>query len=245
MDGFPLLASPALAAAVFAIVVAAAIVQSGLGMGFGLTAAPLLALIEPELVPAATLWIGLLTSSWGAAREISHVQWNEVVTGAFGRLAGVLAGSLLLASIPDKKIFMLTFGTMVGLAVLLSASGWRIAFNRFSLIAMATVSGLMGTITSVGAPPLALIYQNRPSAEARPTLAAFFAVGCALSLAGLHLAGWAGWHDLALALFMVPPMMIGMVTGKRFQSRFDRRYRPAMLAVAAVAAVILIARGLA
>ena len=59
-----LLSSPALLAAIFAIVVAASIVQAGLGMGFGLASAPLLALIDPRLVPGPVLIIAVVTSIW-------------------------------------------------------------------------------------------------------------------------------------------------------------------------------------
>ena len=150
----------------------------------------------------------------------------------------------VLVWISDRKAFSLVFGLMVGLAVILSVAGWRLRFGRASLLSMAAVSGLMGTITSVGAPPLAIVYQDRPAAQARPTLAAFFAIGCVLSLAALYLSGWAGLRDLALALIMVPGMLAGWVIARLLAGRFDRRYRPALLAVAGIAAVILVIRGL-
>lgn len=239
-----LMDKPLLLAAILAIVFAASIVQAGLGMGFGLTAAPLLALIDPQLVPAPTLILGMLSSGWGAMTEHRAIVWNEVWLGLAGRVAGVVMAAFVLASLTDTRTFMLVFGVLVLAAVLLSVSGRRIAFNRGTLLAMTTVSGLMGTITSVGAPPLALIYQGRPPSVARPTLAAFFALGCAISLVGLYHAGWAGWYQLMLALVMTPVMLAGLETGRRVRDRFDRRYRPALLVIAAAAAVLLIARGL-
>ncbi|PHP68694.1 sulfite transporter TauE/SafE [Zhengella mangrovi] len=238
-------AAPWVAVAVVFIAMVAAVVQFGLGMGFGLTAAPLLALIDPQLVPVSTLYLGLATSAWTAFDERGAVVWPEVWTAAVGRLIGVVVATAVLVWISDRKAFSLVFGLMVGLAVLLSVAGWRLKFSRPSLVAMATVSGLMGTITSVGAPPLAIVYQDRPAGQARPTLAAFFAVGCALSLVGLHLSGWAGPRDLALALIMVPGMLAGWLVARLLAGRFDKRYRPALLTVAAVAAVILVLRGLA
>jgi uncharacterized membrane protein YfcA len=134
---------------------------------------------------------------------------------------------------------------MVGLAVAMSVFGRRIAFTRPNLVGMSALSGLMATITSVGAPPLALIYQDRPAGEARPTLAAFFALGCLFALAGLTATGHAGLRDVALAALMLPPMLAGLWVARRLRGRFDRRYRPALLAVAGVAAVLLIVRGVA
>ncbi len=237
-------ATPWLLPAILAIVWFAAIVQVGLGMGFGLTAAPLLAVLDPQLVPASTLFLGLATATWGAVSERDRIAWDEVLRASGGRLAGVAAASALLAAVVDEGSFSLVFGLMVGLAVLLSVAGWRLPFTRAGLVGMAAVSGLMGTITSVGAPPLAIVYQDRPAREARPTLAAFFAVGCALSLAGLYATGWAGLSDFVLALAMAPGMIAGILTARRLAGRFDRRYRSLMLGISGAAAVVLVARGL-
>lgn len=243
-DAAHLLSAPWLVAAVLAVVFLAAIVQINLGMGFGLTAAPLLALLDPALVPVPTLALGLMTAGWGAWRERGTVQWREVAIGVPGRIAGVAAGAALLAVLPGPRGFMVAFGAMIGLAVLLSAAGWRLWFNTRTLLAMSTLSGLMGTLTSVGAPPMALIYQHRPPRQARPTMAAFFAVGCVLSLTGLALTGWARPDDLALVAIMAPAMLAGIAVARRLGPRFDRRFRPALLSVSAVAGAILIFRGL-
>ena len=237
-------AAPWVAVAVVFIAMVAAVVQFGLGMGFGLTAAPLLALIDPQLVPVSTLYLGLATSAWTAFDERGAVVWPEVWTAAVGRLIGVVLATAVLVWISDRKAFSLVFGLMVGLAVLLSVAGWRMKFSRPSLVAMATVSGLMGTITSVGAPPLALIYQDRKPGQARPTLSAFFAFGCAASLIGLTLSGWAHVGDLYLALAMMPPMLAGTWAARWLRGRLDSRFRPALMAIAGMAAIILIIRGL-
>ncbi|RST85695.1 sulfite exporter TauE/SafE family protein [Aquibium carbonis] len=227
------------------IIVLAAIVQLGLGMGFGLTAAPLLALIDPALVPGPTLILGMLSSTWGAIGERQAIAWNEVGIGSIGRAAGVVIATGVLTVLAGGRGFSIAFGLMVGLAVAMSIYGRRIPFTRRNLIGMSTLSGLMATITSVGAPPLALMYQDRPSAEARPTLAAFFALGCLFSLAGLAASGHAGSRDLVLAGLMLPPMLAGIVVARGLRGRFDRRYRPALLTVAGVAAALLVLRGLA
>ncbi len=244
MAGMEVLSSPMLAIAIFAIVVAASIVQAGLGMGFGLASAPLLALLDPELVPGPVLIIAVVTSIWAAFRERGAINWGELRIGIGGRIAGVVAGSLLLTSLADTGQFTLIFGLLIACAVILSVSGWKLAFNGVTLFIMSSFSGLMGTITSVGAPPMALIYQSRSSKEARPTLAAFFSIGSALSLLGLIFSGWAGWDDFFLAALMVPPMLFGTLIARHIHSGFDKRFRPILLGMAAIAATILILRGL-
>ena len=233
-----------IAALVIAIVIFAAMVQAGLGMGFGLTAAPLLALIDPALVPGPTLYLGMFSSLLGVYREPKGVVWREIGIGAFGRMFGVLLGGVLLYNLTDMKTFSLVFGVMVGLAVTLSAFGWQLPFTNANLVAMSTVSGVMGIITSVGAPPMALLYSQRPAKEARPTLAAFFAVGCGVSIIGLHLAGWGGWRDFWLALLMLPGVIVGTIVARLFLGRFDQRFKPILLCVSGMAAFLLIVRGL-
>ncbi len=236
--------SPWLIAIVFVIVFLAAIVQAGLGLGFGLLAAPLLALVNPELVPAPTLILGFLTAGWGVLRERQGITWSEVGIGSIGRAVGVSVAAIILANITDRETFILMFGVMIAIAVGLSVSGWRIPFSGGSLVSMGAVSGLMGTITSVGSPPMALVYQNHPAKSARPTMAAFFMIGCAFSLIGLAIAGWAGWQDLLLAALMLPPMFAGLAVIHLLGSRFDGHFRMFLLGISGLAAMVLIVRGL-
>lgn len=242
--GLSAIGSPWLIAVVFAIVFFAAVVQAGLGMGFGLMAAPLLALVNPELVPAPSLILGFLTAGWGALQEREGIAWHEVGIGITGRAIGVGVAAVILANVVNHETFMLMFGFMIAAAVGLSVSGWQLPFSRFSIALMGTVSGLMGTITSVGSPPMALVYQGRPAKTARPTMAAFFMIGCAFSLIGLSLAGWAGWHDLLLAAVMLPPMLAGLAAVQFLRGRLDAHFRLSLLAISGFAAVVLIVRAL-
>ena len=177
-------------------------------------------------------------------REPKGVVWRGIGIGAFGRLFGVLLGAVLLYNLTDMKTFSLVFGLMVGLAVTLSAFGWQLPFTSPNLVAMSTISGIMGIITSVGAPPMALLYSRRPAKEARPTLAAFFAVGCGVSIVGLHLAGWGQLRDLWLALLMLPGVIVGTIIARRYLGKFDQRFKPILLCVSGFAACLLIVRGL-
>lgn len=244
MDVSVLMYPPAMLVAIFVIVTFGTIVQSGLGMGFGLVAAPFLALIDPVMVPVPALFMGMLTSVWAALQERPSIRWNEVGVGVAGRFTGVLAATLVLTCVADPKLFMLVFGALILAALLLSLSGWQLAFSRRNLFGMANLSGFMATITSVGAPPMAMLYQGRLAGEARPTLSAFFALGGIVSLAGLYFSGWAGWRETQTAALMVPPMLLGLYIARRLRGRFDSRYRGALLWMSGFAALLLIFRGL-
>ncbi len=244
LTAFEALGSPATFLAICLIVALAATVQTGIGMGFGLTAGPLLALIDPALVPGPSLILSGVTSILAAWSERGAIRWGEVGGGVTGRFLGLILALAILSRVTDERGFMLFFGLLVVFAVILSVSGLRIAFTRANLIAVSTVSGVMAAITSVGAPPLALIYQHAQSSQARPTLATIFAFGSFIALAGLWAFGHSGPHDVALALAISPAMMVGMVIGRRTRGRFDRRFRLILLGVSGIAGLLLIARGL-
>lgn len=233
-----------IAIAVLVTVMIGAIIQAGLGMGFGLTVAPVLALIDPALVPAPALFLGMSTSLVGAVVERHDIVWSEVGVGTIGRTAGIVLGAFLLTYISDRSTFQLVFGILIAIAVALSVVGWRVNMSTRNLLGMGWISGFMGVITSVGAPPLALIYQNRDAVKSRPTLAAFFAVGCAMSLVALYLSGWAGVNQFWLACFMAPAAVLGTLLGGRLKGRVSNNYRPFLLSIAGVASVLLIVQGL-
>ncbi|MEX0346969.1 MAG: TSUP family transporter [Rhizobiaceae bacterium] len=239
-----ILGSPALIGLVVVVVMFGAFVQAGLGMGFGQAAAPLLALIDPQLVPGPVLMLGFATACWGAWRERKQIVWSQVWTGCTGRFLGAAAATVVLAYLTDRDVFMLIFGLLIGVSVIMSAAGWRLPFNRTNLVVMSGVSGLTGTITSIGAPPLAIVYADRNPKHARPTLSAFFAFGCAISLAGLFVSGWSKPSDITVAIMMVPPMVAGTVAAWLVKDRFDKRYRGLLLLLAGGATIVLVARGL-
>jgi hypothetical protein len=230
--------------AVSLLVVGASIVQAVVGMGFGLLAAPLLMLIEPAYVPGPAILIGMLSSGLGGWRERQHIVWPEVAVAAFGRLTGIVVALILLAFIATGGQFRLIFGLLVGLAVILTACGWKIRHSKLSLWGMGWLSGCMGTISAVGAPPLALIYHDRPRLQARPTLAAFFAIGCAMSAFGLAITGWLGLRELVLAISVLPAMAVGTWIGRKWSGQSNQRYRLALLGLAGIASLILIAQGI-
>jgi len=126
----------------------------------------------------------------------------------------------------------------------MSAFGKSIQKTIRSLLAMGFTSGLMGTITGVGAPPIALLYHNSVASFARPTLASIFALGCLSSLSLLALVGWVGIRELLLATIMVPPMLLGPRIGRMVRSEFDYVFRLALLGLSGFAAIILVVKGL-
>lgn len=213
-------------------------------MGFGTMSAPLIAAMDPTLVPVSIMLMGLIVSTIGAWRERANIAPREVKLGIIGRFIGMLGALCVLFYLPDQRSFALIFGLFVLVGIGLTISGWRVPFTDRNLLGLSVLSGLMGTITSVGAPPMALAYLNRPPHIVRPTLNTFFGIGCAISLTGLGMAGWIELKDILLAAVLLIPMMLGIAIAKLHQITKSSVLTNFMLAVTSFAALSLIWRGI-
>ena len=218
------------------IVFAAAIVQGALGMGFGQVAASLLILVAPSFVPATVIMMGMVVSMMGAAHGYRKVNVREMSVALIGRIiGGVLAGHVMLLLI-DSKAWSLLFAGMILLAVFISLVTLKVMPTNFTLFSAGTLSGFMGTITSIGAPPIGIVYQNVPGAEARATMNAFFALGTIASLATLWVYGIAGWSDVARAISLAPGFLAGYVCAQFMTGFIDRRFRSLVLIICVLSA---------
>lgn len=227
-----------------ATLVVAALVQGLVGLGLGLVAAPVVALLEPRLMPELMLWLGMLMPVVTLAREHHDIDWRGIAWALPTRVVGTVAGVWLVATVSDAALGALV-GVVVLLAVLLSLRTVDLEVTRPRLAAAGLVSGISGTATSIGGPPIALLYQHRPAAQIRSTLAVFFAVGAGLSLVGLALAGEMEPGTALLALALAPALVVGFVLSRVLDRRLPQHHvRVGVLAVCAASAVAALVRSL-
>jgi len=222
----------------------AAIVQSTVGMGFGQVAAPVLLLIDPAFVPSAVIIMGGAVAVAGAVRGRHDVAGREIGLALTGHVLGAICAGHVLIMAADPAAFSLVFAGLLLLAVGLSLTTWQVQLSPRNLLAAGTVSGFMGTITSVGAPPMGIVYQNAPGPHVRATLNAFFAVGTVISLAALALHGWLGLGDVILALTLAPALAAGAWVSRYLTDFVDRRFRPLVLIVCTASALAIIVKAL-
>jgi len=223
----------------------AAIVQSTVGMGFGQVAAPVLLLIDPAFVPSAVIIMGGAVAVTGAVRGRRDVAGREIGLALTGRVVGALGAGQVLVIAADPAAFSLVFAGLLLLAVGLSLTTWQVRLSPGNLLVAGTVSGFMGTITSVGAPPMGIVYQNAPGPHVRATLNAFFAIGTVISLAALAVHGWLDLGDVILALSLAPALAAGTWVSRYLTDFVDRRFRPLVLFVCTASALAIIAKSLA
>jgi len=222
-----------------------AYVQAVVGLGLGLLGAPVVALVEPSLVPVLTLWLALLISGLNLLGEHEHVDWRSTAWSLPARVPGTVLGAWLVAEFTEEQIGVALAG-MVLLAVALSVRTVDVPVNPATLATAGFVAGTTGTATSVGGPPIALLYQHGDPKVARATMSVFFFAGVVLSLAGLGVSGSLTREPSWLALVLSPVVVVGYVVGRRTRGLLDRDlFRRGVLAVCTVSAVILLVRSVA
>jgi len=223
-------------------VVAGACLQGVSGIGFALFAAPIVALRQPELIPGPMIVLGGVVSALAAAREFRHLDYRGAALALAGRLPGAVLAGLVIGLLPIAS-FALVFASLILAAVALSLVGWRVAPTGSKLFAAGFASGFMGTMTSVGTPPMAIVMQHADPERLRATIGAFLALGSVISLTVLAFAGRFGWHELELSAELLAPLALGFWLSSLLIPRLDgKRVRRLALVVCSIAALALIAR---
>jgi uncharacterized membrane protein YfcA len=220
-----------------------ALVQGSIGFGSNLVAVPVLALANPEALPATLTLVVVPLVVAMAARERHAVDRAGVTWITLGRLPGTALGAWVVVVVSGTTLSVL-LGASVLLAVALTAFTGPVPVNRATTTTAGFASGVMGTATSIGGPPMALLYQHHEGPVLRSTLAWAFAFGTTLSLAGLLIGGAVHLWHVALAVALVPALFAGLALSRTVVGRLEGRWlRPAVLAFAAAPAVLAIVRG--
>jgi uncharacterized membrane protein YfcA len=221
-------------------VMAGALIQSTGGIGFAMFAAPIVAIVRPDMVPGPMILMGGCVSLLICIREFRAIDVRGAAIAVGGRIPGSIVAGLVIGLLP-RPAFGIFFALLILAAVALSVSGWRVRATPASLAVAGFGSGVMGTITSVGAPPMGIVMQNMSPATLRATLGAFLVASSAVSLAVLAQVGRFGWHELRLGLMLVVPMALGFWISMPLVRRVNApRMRSLVLGLTAASATVLL-----
>jgi len=117
--------------------------------------------------------------------------------------------------------------------------------TRASLVIAGLVAGLMGTLTAIGAPPMAMLYQSQPPARSRAMQSTFFFFGMVVSIGALAAAGLITGRHLGFALVLLPGVLLGIVLSQPLARLIQpAMVRPMALGLSTLASLILLARAL-
>ena len=222
------------------IIFIAAVVQSAFGMGFGQVAAPFLLLIDPSLVPVPILFMGMTVSCLSAYRGLKDISFSELGYALSGRLFGIFIAAEVMIAIVASPKFMIVFACLILAAVAISMIKKQFDPTPKPLIIAGAFSGFLGTITSVGAPPMGLIYQNRSGQNVRATLNAFFGGGTVMALIVLGFYGLVERQHILLALALFPSLLLGTWAARFIFPYIDKQFRPLVLSICTISALLIL-----
>jgi uncharacterized membrane protein YfcA len=227
-----------------AAVLVGSIVQGSIGVGLNIVAAPVVALVVPEALPATLVLVAVPLAITTLAREHHALDRVALPWMLAGALPGTALG-LLIIEVADISALTVIVAVTTLSGVALSVLSPPVPTTRMTSLVAGFTSNVFGTATAVGGPPVALLFQHRTGPTARATLGAFFATSAALSLVGYTATGEIDSDQVLFALALAPLMVAGVWTSRHFHIHVDRGWlRPAVLTLSAVAGLAALVRGL-
>ncbi|PZQ48122.1 MAG: sulfite exporter TauE/SafE family protein [Rhodovulum sulfidophilum] len=212
------------------------------GVGLGMVAAPLLLLLLPQLVPGPLLFISCLLSVLAVRRERADVDTRGLGYALTGRFLTSVLAAWTIGFLPVREM-SIVFALVILGAVALSLTPVRLSPTRPALFVAGLVSGFMGTLTSVGMPPMALVYQNESPARIRASLSGFLAVGALISIIALAAVSRFGARDILFGLFLMLPMWLGYRASTPLAHRVPREtLRVLVVGLSGLAGALLLLR---
>ena len=220
------------------------VVQVASGIGGGFVIVPLLALVDLNLIPAPLIFASLSLSGLMAVRERAAVDWGHIPITLLGLIPGSILGAYVLSSVPQANLGVV-FGVVIMIGILLTVSGLHVPLTRLTALVSGALSGAMGTSSGIGAPLLAILYQNESGPKVRATLAVLYCgASILILLILLSFKQFSMAHALA-GFQLMPGFVLGYWVANYFTPHIDRGgTRIAVLGVSAAAATLLIVRSL-
>lgn len=225
-------------------VLAGAAVQSSVGLGLGMVAAPVVTLLDPTLMPGSLLVAGILLPMLTLASEWRHIDLRGMFWALAGRILGTVGGVWILTAVTPNTLGLVV-GVMVLVSVVLTIWTIRVRATPGTLAAAGALSGIGGTATAIGGPPMAVVYQNDPGPRVRSTLAGYFLVGVTVSLLALALGGQLDRSQVATGLALLPFVLAGYLLARPLRRVVDGgRLRAVLLVLVTVSGAVLIGQSL-
>ena len=207
----------------FVVMICGAFIQSAIGFGLAIATAPILYFIDADYVPAPITAVALVLSLLNAHHYRQSLDLKPLAYAIGGRVPGTLAGGLLLV-VMDAKQLALVIGTAVLMAVVVSLLPFRIEPTRGRMAVAGFLSGLFGTSSAIGGPPMALILQHSAANAIRANLSAFFVVSSVLSLMMQAGTGHLSSRHLWLTLPMLPASLLGYWLARRYAKSISQHH---------------------
>ena len=196
------------------LIIVGAITQSAIGIGFGIPAC-FLVLLEPTMVPSCIVLMGTFLAFSNAFLSLKDIITEDLAYSFSGRVVGTLISIPLITLTIGTKSFLIIFGVLLLITVFLSAKKWNVIATKKNVTIAGVCSGFMGTLTGVGGPPMAIVYQNSLSKNVVATLNMFFGIGALFSVLILIYIDLINLREVMRCLLLTPGILVGIILGRQ------------------------------
>ena len=196
------------------LIVIGAITQSAVGIGFGIPACFLI-ILEPTMVPSCIVLMGTFLAFSNAFLSFKDIIKDDLIYSFSGRVVGTFISVPLISLTIGTKSYLIIFGLLLLITVFLSAKKWSIAATKKNVTIAGLCSGFMGTLTGVGGPPMAIVYQNSDSKNVVATLNMFFGIGALFSVLVLTYMDLINFREIMRCLLLAPGIIAGIILGRQ------------------------------
>lgn len=218
--------------------------QTALGFGMAVVATPIIVIIKPEWVPVVLSITALHLSAVNAWNQRDALHFTDMAVPVLTRIPGTMAGIWLLMQLNARWLQILV-ALCVLLAVFISLSSKQFKATPASLGWAGFISGIMGTTTAIGGPPMALVMQHGDPRTVRANLSLYFTYSCMVSLAGYAMAGMLSWNLLLVSISFVPCALTGFFWGIHARGYIDGgKFRPLLLVLCSCSACLALVTAL-
>ena len=119
-------------------------VQSVVGLGIGLVAAPVITLLDPALMPGTLIMVALVLPAVTLVHDHDDIDWPGLAWSLPARVLGTGIGVWVVAQFTDRQLGI-TIGVMVILMVLTTWLVFEVPVNRGTLSTAGFLGGITGT----------------------------------------------------------------------------------------------------
>lgn len=205
------------------IIFLGAFVQTAIGFGLAIVAAPLLFQISADYVPAPIVISAFFITLLSTISNRSSIEIGGLKSAIVGRIPGSLVGGALL-TIVSVNTLSLWIGLTVLLSLLISLLPIKLEPTKNKMIIAGFLSGFMGTSSGIGGPPMAILLQHQEAKSFRSNLSAFFLFSSIISLVVQFAVGYLNWHHLYLSLPLIPAAWLGYKAANQIVEKLSKQW---------------------
>ena len=194
------------------------------------------------MVPSCIILMGSFLALSNAMLSYKDIIKVDLIYSFTGRVIGSILAMPLIFLTLGTDYYLIIFGVLLLIATYLSAKKWNIVATKKNITIAGTASGIMGTLTGIGGPPMAIVYQNSSAPKVVATLNMFFGIGALFSVLLFVYFDLINLPEVMKSIYLSPGLVIGTYIGRRGIVRkfVNRNLKNLIIAVCFISALVII-----